>query len=86
MLHTGLVETSDQAARATAYRNYVRGALANPAIVGTHWFQFCDQAVTGRGDGENYQIGLLDVCDTPYAETIEACREIGAEMYRHRWK
>ena len=43
-----------------------RGALDNPLIVGTHWFQFGDQATTGRGDGENYQIGFLDVCDTPY--------------------
>ena len=44
--------------------------LGNPLIVGTHWFQYGDQATTGRGDGENYQIGFVDVCDTPYAETI----------------
>ena len=58
----------------------------HPRIVGTHWFQFGDEAVTGRGDGENYQIGFVDVCDTPYAETIAASREIGAELYqaRHR--
>ncbi len=84
MLHTGLVPTAGQQERAAAYRTYVEGALENPHIVGTHWFQFADQATTGRGDGENYQIGLLDVCDTPYWETIRAVREVGGGMYRRR--
>jgi len=43
-----------------------------------------DQATTGRGDGENYQIGFLDVCDTPYPEIIQASRDVAAEMYRRR--
>ncbi len=84
MFHTGLVKVANQQARAAAYKSYVRGALENPLIVGTHWFQYGDQATTGRGDGENYQIGLLDVCDTPYTETIEACREVGYGMYPYR--
>jgi agarase len=41
-----------------------------------------DQPATGRGlDGENYQIGFLDICDTPYPEIITASREIGKELY-----
>ncbi|MBQ8363178.1 MAG: hypothetical protein IJX36_04530, partial [Thermoguttaceae bacterium] len=36
---------------------------------------------TGRFDGENYQIGLVDICDVPYAETIEAVRRVGYAMY-----
>ncbi|HUT09020.1 MAG TPA: beta-agarase [Thermoguttaceae bacterium] len=84
MFHTGLVPTADQQQRAAAYKDYVRGALANPWIVGTHWFQYGDQATTGRGDGENYQIGLLDICDTPYPETIAAVREVGYAMYEDR--
>ena len=84
MLHTGLVPMANQQQRAEAYENYVRGALKNPRIIGTHWFQYGDQATTGRGDGENYQIGLLDICDTPYAETIAALRKVGYNMYRLR--
>jgi hypothetical protein len=84
MFHTGLVPVANQQARAEAYRSYVRGALANPWIVGTHWFQYGDQPTTGRGDGENYQIGLLDVCDTPYPDTIEAVREVGYGLYAYR--
>ena len=84
MFHTGLVPTEDQADRAAHYEAYVRSALANPAIVGTHWFQYHDQATTGRGDGENYQIGFVNICDTPYPETIAAARRVGAEMYEFR--
>jgi len=84
MFHTGLRPVPDQDARAAAYKSYVTGALENPWIVGTHWFQFGDQATTGRGDGENYQIGFLDVCDTPYLETIRAAREVGDGLYAIR--
>jgi len=84
MFHTGLVPTESQEERAKAYKNYVNGGLRNPQIVGTHWFQYGDQATTGRGDGENYQIGFLDIADTPYPETIQACREVGYNMYKHR--
>jgi hypothetical protein len=84
MFHTGLQETESQVERAAAYKRYVIGALRNPLIVGTHWFQYSDQATTGRGDGENYQIGFLDIADTPYLETIEACRTVGYRMYEIR--
>jgi hypothetical protein len=84
MFHTGLRQARSQEHRGELYRDYVRGALGNPCIVGTHWFQFGDQATTGRGDGENYQIGFLDVCDTPYPETIAAARDVGADMYGYR--
>ena len=84
MFHTGLQPVENQIQRGEAYRRYVRSALGNPSIVGTHWFQFGDQATTGRGDDENYQIGLLDVCDTPYSETIQATRDIGAHIYEYR--
>ena len=85
MFHTGLVPVENQPARAAAYREYVEGALRHPQFVGTHWFQWKDEPTTGRVyDEENYQIGLLDVADTPYAETIETTRVIGAEMYRMR--
>jgi hypothetical protein len=85
MFHTGLRPTTSQQARAAAYTNYVTGALRHRQIVGTHWFQYADQATTGRGDGENYQIGFVDICDTPYPETIDAVRAIGAQMYPLRF-
>jgi hypothetical protein len=84
MFHTGLRKTANQQDRADKYKSYVQGALRNPYIVGTHWFQYKDQATTGRGDGENYQIGFIDICDKPYPETIKACRQVGYTMYKYR--
>ena len=48
------------------------------------WFQYSDQAFTGRGDGENYQIGFIDICDNPYPEIIGAARKIGYHLYQTR--
>ena len=84
MFHTGLKKTANQQDRADKYESYVRGALRNPYIVGTHWFQYKDQATTGRGDGENYQIGLIDICDKPYPEIIRTVREVGNNLYEYR--
>ena len=86
MFHTGLVPTESQEKRAEAYEHYVRSGLAHPQIVGTHWFQYGDQATTGRGDGENYQIGLVNIVDIPYEETIKAVRRVGYDLYEIRLK
>ncbi|MBM3881024.1 MAG: beta-agarase [Verrucomicrobia bacterium] len=87
MFHTGLVPVENQAARAQAYRDYVLGAVRHPQFVGTHWFQWQDEPTTGRVyDEENYQIGFLDVADTPYPETVEVSRAVGEALYRERWR
>jgi hypothetical protein len=44
-------------------------------VIGTHWFQWIDQPSTGRFDGENYNIGFLDVTDRPYPEMVAAAKE-----------
>lgn len=81
----GLVPVAGQEERARAYREYVAAALRDPRIVGTHWFQYRDQPSTGRElDGENYQIGLVDITDTPYPETVAAVRAVGAALYAER--
>jgi hypothetical protein len=85
LFHAGLVAVPDQTTRARAYQNYVRSALGHPSFVGTHWFQYQDEPATGRVyDEENYQIGFVDVADTPYTETVTAARAIGFVMYRLR--
>ena len=79
--HTGLVPKLSQEDRAQSYYKYVESALKHPNVIGTHWHQFSDQATTGRFDGENFQVGFTDICDTPYWETVEKVREIGYKMY-----
>ncbi len=85
LFHTGLVATRDQEERAACYAAFVTSCLTHPRYVGTHWFQWRDQALTGRGDGENYQIGFLTVADQPYPELVEAARKVGATMYATRF-
>lgn len=77
LFHPGLVKTDSQSARAEAYVAYLQSALENPLVIGTHWFQYIDEPLTGRWfDGENYNIGFLDVTDTPYPELTEAATAI----------
>lgn len=85
LFHTGQVATFSQKNRARAYGDFVRSCLKNPCIIGTNWHQFSDQSCTGRFDGEDFQVGLTDCCDTPYPETIAALREIGYNMYQIRF-
>lgn len=85
MFHTGLVRVDSQEARAEQYEEYVGSMLENPVFVGCHWFKYQDEPTTGRTlDEENYQIGFVDCADTPYPETIAACRRVAAELYRVR--
>jgi hypothetical protein len=70
----GLVQAASEAEKGFLYRCYVENAAANPAIVGTHWFQFIDQPNTGRTDGENYNIGMVDVTDRPYPDMVAAMK------------
>lgn len=84
MFAPGLNAGLTQEERALAYTRFVQGALVNPRIVGTHWFQFRDQPLTGRWDGEGYAIGFVDVADTPYPEMTKAARAVGENMYRYR--
>lgn len=67
-LAPGLAQTIDQKERGVAYSYYVENAAAHPSVVGTHWFQWLDQPSTGRFDGENYNIGFVDVTDLPHHE------------------
>jgi hypothetical protein len=86
LFHTGLSSSGSQEQRRRHYQHYMKRAIQNPWIVGAHWFRYTEQFVTGRKDGENFQVGFLDVCDSPYPELVETCREIGDQMYSMRHK
>jgi hypothetical protein len=83
--HPSVRGVANQDQRAEAYYRYIESALNNPQIVGAHWFQYGDQAVTGRFDGENYQLGFVDICDKPYPEITGAARKIAYPMYKIRY-
>ncbi len=80
-LAAGLVQAANQEERGAAYRYYVEQAAAHPAFIGASWFQWIDQPATGRGDGENYNIGLVDVTDRPYREMVEAMKTTHKRLF-----
>src|SRR5262249_25096978 len=53
-----------QAERADRWEWYMRQVLARPYLVGAHWFEWCDEPVGGRFDGENSNLGIVTVEDT----------------------
>ncbi len=74
------VENEEQ--RGVAYRYYTEQGYSHPALIGTAYFQWCDQDLTGRGsDGENYNCGLIDVTDRPYKYQVEAMIETAKCLY-----
>ena len=77
-----LWQVVSQQERGVAYRYYTERAYAHPGLIGTAWYQWCDQDLTGRGnDGENYNCGLVDVTDRPYPFLVEAVSETSQRLY-----
>ncbi|MDR1918445.1 MAG: hypothetical protein LBQ65_02220 [Tannerellaceae bacterium] len=76
-----LWQVNSQQERGVAYRYYTETAYAHPGLIGTAYFQWCDQDLTGRNDGENYNCGLIDVTDRPYQYQVEAMMETAKRLY-----
>jgi hypothetical protein len=68
--HLMTVATQDQRARGAAAATVNFAAI--PEIVGAHWFQYYDHPKGGRGDGEDYDFGLVDINDQPYRRLTSA--------------
>jgi hypothetical protein len=79
-LGAGLVQTMNQEERAKGYRYYVEQAAALPGFLGAHWFAWGDEPVLGRMDGENYNIGFVDVTDRPYRELVDGAKATHARL------
>lgn len=78
---TGLRGVENQYERGVAYRRYMHRAASHPMCLGAHYFTLYDQAYLGRFDGENYQIGVLDVCSRPYTEFLDGIVKTHGELY-----
>jgi hypothetical protein len=78
---TGIKGVTDQSERGTAFRYYLETAASEPWSVGAHWFMLNDQSILGRTDGENYQIGFVDVCNRPYNEFIKGVQHAHRNLY-----
>lgn len=72
----GPVEVAREEDRGPAYAAFLKAALAQPMIVGVHWFQYLDQPASGRLlDGENGHLGLVAITDVAYPGFVESVRK-----------
>jgi len=77
-----LWQVDSQKERGVAYRYYTEQGYSHPGLIGTAYFQWCDQDLTGRrNDGENYNCGLVDVTDRPYKEQVGAMSETARHLF-----
>lgn len=86
------VFADDEADSGDNYARWVRQAAQNPYCVGTMWFHYRDQMLTGRGPGsglqlvlgEHYSFGTVDVADRPKWDLVERMRK--ANVSAARWR
>ena len=81
---SGLRNAGSLENQADLYKQYILEASTHPNIVGAHWFQWSDQPVTGRFDGENFRIGIVNITDQPYVPLINAIEEVSKGLYLNR--
>jgi len=78
---TGIRGARDQENRGKAIRRYLEEAATLPSCLGVHYFQLNDQPYLGRFDGENYNIGLVDVCNREYPGVTGPLTEANKRLY-----
>ena len=77
---SGFPVTKTQRTRADGFSNALRSMVTIPYVVGADWFQYSDEPANGRGDGENYNMGLVDINDRPYEELTAAAAGLDRYM------
>lgn len=78
----GFPVVQTQRERAAGFRNTMETLLRLPYVVGADWFQYYDEPTFGRDDGENYNMGLVDIHDRPYQEITAAAASL--DRTRHQ--
>jgi hypothetical protein len=78
---TGIGHVKNQTERGRAFRRYTEDAAAQYWCVGVHYFTLYDQSCLGRFDGENYNIGFVDICNRPYQELVDAATTAHDNLY-----
>jgi hypothetical protein len=71
--------------RASNLKAFLNKAITCKNVVGVCWYSYLDQPITGRAtDYENTGMGLVDVADNPYTDTIKVLRDFTKKMYATR--
>lgn len=79
----GAVLASSIAERGAKYQAFVEAEARSPIFVGSGWFAYYDEAVTGRAsDGEDFNIGLVNQQDQPYTEMTDVMATTNRNLER----
>jgi len=70
-----------QQERADAFEEYARDKHLYPWIVGYHWFEWVDQPMDGRFDGEDNNFGLVSEQDEVYEEVTGRMAEVNPAVW-----
>ncbi|MDQ0062648.1 hypothetical protein [Paenibacillus harenae] len=68
--------TASIADRGMAFKAFIESQTAHPLFVGSGWFAYFDQAVTGRRDNENFNTGLVNQQDQPYTDMVNIMKTV----------
>lgn len=80
----GKILTEEEGARLEALEQWLGEAFTHPAVVGAHFFQFRDQPLTGRPDGEATLRGFVNGADTPHFDLVQVNRRHAYHLYKTR--
>lgn len=71
--------------RAARVQGVLDNAIAQPNVIGAHYYCYADQPITGRwSDYENGGFGMVDVADAPYVDSVNVLRTFSQNMYLTR--
>lgn len=75
-----LMTVATQNERAAGLANAIRAFAGFPNVVGAHWFQYYDEPTGGRDDGEDFNMGLVDIANRPYEEVTKAFAGVNGQL------
>jgi len=77
----GLVQAMNQKERGNAYQYFMEQGASLDGFLGAWWFQWSDEPVMGRFDGENYNIGFIDSTNRAYADLVESAKLTNKRLF-----
>ena len=81
LLRTALLSAKTQEERGKAYKRYIETVASDPDMVGAHYFEYNNQTLMGRFDGEHMAHGLIDCTNLPYPHMVKAITESSERIY-----
>lgn len=80
-LCSAIITCSSEEMRGKACSNYIKKAFSNYQLLGAHYFEYNDQPILGRFDGEAYPHGLITITNRPYDTCLKYFVNANYKLY-----